>query len=189
MGHQRCVSSLAVCWNGAPCAGAGSKDEEKGRGYTNLFKNGKAAYVYDGMPAYLTTGSGYVDAMAAIDKTFDVRPMAPVGTDAVAWTDNASLQNCFVTKAGAERVKEILRLADFAASPFGSVEYTLINYGVEGTDSSGTPTAPPSSPSRAPRTSRCPGANWPRPPPPSSARRTPTPPDTSTRRTRRSSRS
>ncbi|MGW0994774.1 extracellular solute-binding protein [Streptomyces sp. NPDC002523] len=111
--------------------------------YTNLFKNGKAAYVYDGMPGYLTTGSGYVDAMAAIDKTFDVRPMTPVGADAVAWTDNASLQNCFVTKAGEERVKEILRLADFAASPFGSVEYTLINYGVEGTDykrdATGTP--------------------------------------------------
>ncbi|MFE6887811.1 hypothetical protein [Streptomyces sp. NPDC057694] len=111
--------------------------------YTNLFKNGKAAYVYDGMPGYLTTGSGYVDAMAVIDRSFDVRPMTPVGRDAVAWTDNPSLQNCFVTKAGEDRVKEILRLADFAASPFGSVEYTLMNYGVEGTDhrrdSKGTP--------------------------------------------------
>jgi putative aldouronate transport system substrate-binding protein len=102
--------------------------------YTNLFKNGKAAYVYDGMPAYLTTGSGYVDAMAGIDKSFDVRPMTPVGAGAVAWTDNASLENCFVSKAGAARIKEILRLADFAASPFGSVEYTLMNYGVEGVD-------------------------------------------------------
>ncbi|MYW62881.1 extracellular solute-binding protein [Streptomyces sp. SID8379] len=102
--------------------------------YTDLFKNGKAAYVYDGMPGYLTTGSGYVDAMAAIDKSFDVRPMVPVGTDAVAWTDNIELENTHIKKAGDARVQEILRLADFAASPFGSVEYTLINYGVEGTD-------------------------------------------------------
>ncbi|WP_338702505.1 extracellular solute-binding protein [Streptomyces sp. Q6] len=102
--------------------------------YTNLFKNGKAAYVYDGMPSYLAPGAGYVDSMAAIDKSFDVRPIVPVGKDAVAWTDNVSLENCYITKASDARVKEILRLADFAASPFGSLEYTLITYGVEGTD-------------------------------------------------------
>ncbi|MFI6877005.1 hypothetical protein ACIBL6_26555 [Streptomyces sp. NPDC050400] len=102
--------------------------------YTDLFKNGKGAYVYDGMPAYLAPATGYVDAMAAIDKSFDVRPMVPVGKDAVAWTNNTALSNCFVKKASDDRVKEILRLADFAASPFGSVEYTLIKYGVEGVD-------------------------------------------------------
>ncbi|MFI9603341.1 hypothetical protein ACIHCX_26430 [Streptomyces sp. NPDC052043] len=102
--------------------------------YTDLFKNGKAAYVFDGMPAYLTTATGYVDAMAAIDKSFDVRPMVPVGKDSVTWTDNVSLQNCYISKASEERVKELLRLADFAASPFGSLEYTLINYGVENVD-------------------------------------------------------
>ncbi|MGW2768402.1 extracellular solute-binding protein [Streptomyces sp. NPDC001275] len=102
--------------------------------YTDLFKNGKAAYVFDGMPAYLTTATGYVDAMAAIDKSFDVRPMVPVGKDAVTWTDNVSLQNCYIREAGEERVRELLRLADFAASPFGSLEYTLINYGVENVD-------------------------------------------------------
>ncbi|QNS03070.1 type 2 periplasmic-binding domain-containing protein [Streptomyces xanthii] len=102
--------------------------------YTDLFKNGKGAYVSDGMPAYLTPGTGYVDTMAAIDKSFDVRPMVPVGGDAVVWTNNTALSYCFITKADDKRVKEILRLADFAASPFGSVEYTLIKYGVEGVD-------------------------------------------------------
>ncbi|GED90507.1 extracellular solute-binding protein [Streptomyces sp. 6-11-2] len=102
--------------------------------YTDLFKNGKAAYVFDGMPAYLTTATGYVDAMAAIDKSFDVRPMVPVGKDAVTWTDNVSLQNCYIRRASEQRVKELLRLADFAASPFGSLEYTLVNYGVENVD-------------------------------------------------------
>lgn len=102
--------------------------------YTDLFKNGKGAYVYDGMPAYLQPSSGYVDAMAAIDKSYDVRPFVPVGSKAVTWTDNATLSESFVKKAPKARVEQILRLLDFIAAPFGTEEYTLINFGVEGTD-------------------------------------------------------
>ncbi|MFJ8751644.1 extracellular solute-binding protein [Streptomyces sp. NPDC102441] len=102
--------------------------------YTDMFKNGKGAYVYDGMPTYLAPGVGYVAAMKAIDKKFDPRPFVPFGKDAIAWTDNVLLENTHLKKASGERVRQILALADFAASPFGSQEYTLINYGVEGTD-------------------------------------------------------
>ncbi|MET7647820.1 extracellular solute-binding protein [Streptomyces sp. NPDC005426] len=102
--------------------------------YTDMFKNGKGAYVYDGMPTYLAPGVGYIAAMKAIDKKYDPRPFVPVGKGAVAWMDNVALQNTHVSKASEERVKEILAFADFAASPFGSLEYTLINYGVEGKD-------------------------------------------------------
>ncbi|MFI6864393.1 hypothetical protein ACIBKZ_31625 [Streptomyces sp. NPDC050421] len=102
--------------------------------YTDMFKNGKGAYVYDGMPTYLAPGVGYVAAMKAIDKKYDPRPFVPVGKDAVAWMDNVALQNTHVSQASAGRIKEILAFADFAASPFGSLEYTLINYGVEGKD-------------------------------------------------------
>lgn len=34
----------------------------------------------------------------------------------------------------ASQIEECLRIADYLAAPFGSYEYTLINYGVEGTD-------------------------------------------------------
>ncbi|MFB4419738.1 extracellular solute-binding protein [Streptomyces sp. QL37] len=102
--------------------------------YTDMFKNGKGAYVYDGMPTYLAPGVGYVAAMRAIDKKYDPRPFVPVGKGAVAWMDNVKLENTHVKKASGERVRQVLALADFAASPFGSEEYTLINYGVEGTD-------------------------------------------------------
>ncbi|WP_369202815.1 extracellular solute-binding protein [Streptomyces sp. PU-14G] len=102
--------------------------------YTDLFKNGKAAYVYDGMPPYLTPSTGYVAAMAAVDEKYDPRPMTPFGAGAVSWTDNLSLSTTFIKKAPAARVKQLLALADFVAAPFGSEEYTLINYGVEGTD-------------------------------------------------------
>ncbi|MEV7399997.1 extracellular solute-binding protein [Streptomyces sp. NPDC091267] len=102
--------------------------------YTDMFKNGKGAYVYDGMPTYLAPGVGYVAAMNAVDKKFDPRPFVPVGKGAVAWMDNIELQNTHIKQASGDRVREILALADFAASPFGSQEYTLLNYGVEGRD-------------------------------------------------------
>ncbi|MFI6896578.1 extracellular solute-binding protein [Streptomyces sp. NPDC050256] len=102
--------------------------------YTDMFKNGKGAYVYDGMPTYLAPGVGYIAAMSAIDKKYDPRPFVPVGNEAIAWMDNVELQNTHVKKASGDRVKQVLALADFAASPFGSQEYTLINYGVEGKD-------------------------------------------------------
>ncbi|MGV9279414.1 extracellular solute-binding protein [Streptomyces sp. NPDC003730] len=102
--------------------------------YTDLFKNGRGAYVYDGLPSYLTPGTGYVAAMRAIDAAYDPRPFVPFGESAVAWTDNVSLQNTHLKKASGERIEQVLALADFAAAPFGSLEYTLVNYGVEGTD-------------------------------------------------------
>lgn len=101
--------------------------------YTNLFKSGKGAYVYDGLPDYLTP-TGYRHATERTDKSFDVRPFRPVGKDAVVWADSVILSRNFIKKASDERVKEILRLADWAAAPFGTEEYTLINYGVEGAD-------------------------------------------------------
>lgn len=102
--------------------------------YTDMFKNGKGAYVYDGMPTYLAPGVGYIAAMKAIDKKYDPRPFVPFGSAPVAWMDNVKLENTHVKKASGDRVKQVLALADFAASPFGSEEYTLINYGVEGKD-------------------------------------------------------
>ncbi|ROQ59685.1 putative aldouronate transport system substrate-binding protein [Streptomyces sp. 840.1] len=102
--------------------------------YTDMFKNGKGAYVYDGMPTYLAPGVGYIAAMKAIDKKYDPRPFVPFGSSPVAWMDNVKLENTYVKNASGERVRQILALADFAASPFGSQEYTLINYGVEGKD-------------------------------------------------------
>ncbi|WP_433328331.1 extracellular solute-binding protein [Spirillospora sp. CA-294931] len=102
--------------------------------YTDLFKNGKAAMVYDGLPNYLNPTTGYIDSMAQIDAGFDVRPMVPVGSKAVTWADNTTLRQVHIKKAPDARVKQLLQLANFAAAPFGTEEYTLIQYGVEGVD-------------------------------------------------------
>jgi putative aldouronate transport system substrate-binding protein len=37
-------------------------------------------------------------------------------------------------KAGADRIKEMLRIANYIASPFGTQEYLTVNYGVKGVD-------------------------------------------------------
>ncbi|MEV6103730.1 extracellular solute-binding protein [Streptomyces sp. NPDC051940] len=120
----------AGCYYPGSLAMSGAQKEK----YTGFFKNGKAAYVYDGMPGYLAPSTGYRAAMAAVDAKFDPRPMTPIGSSAVAWPDNVALSYVFVKKADGKRVKQLLGLADFAAAPFGSEEYTLINFGVEGTD-------------------------------------------------------
>jgi putative aldouronate transport system substrate-binding protein len=39
-----------------------------------------------------------------------------------------------IKKASAERVRELLGVLNFTASPFGSQEYQLLNFGVEGVD-------------------------------------------------------
>ena len=40
----------------------------------------------------------------------------------------------FLKKADSERIKEVLRVLNFLAAPFGTTEYLLNMYGVEGTD-------------------------------------------------------
>jgi putative aldouronate transport system substrate-binding protein len=37
-------------------------------------------------------------------------------------------------KLSADQIKECLRIADYLAAPYGSAEYTLINYGISGSD-------------------------------------------------------
>src|SRR5205085_4494058 len=56
-------------------------------------------------------------------------------------------------KASNDRIKELLKIADFLAAPFGSQEATLLSYGIEGDDyaldSSGDPKLSPQGIARA----------------------------------------
>jgi putative aldouronate transport system substrate-binding protein len=60
--------------------------------------------------------------------------MVPIGQAAKAHLNNIVVSITMMKKSDEARAKELLRVADFFASPFGSEEYTLFNYGVEGTD-------------------------------------------------------
>ncbi|WP_055589626.1 extracellular solute-binding protein [Streptacidiphilus griseoplanus] len=110
----------------------GSAGMQKAK-YINLFQAGKAAYVYDGLPGYLGP-TGHLATMKKIDPTFDVRPFMAPGRTAVSWPDNVMFAMTLIKQAGEEKVKQALGVANWAASPFGSEEYTLIAYGVEGVD-------------------------------------------------------
>jgi len=55
---------------------------------------------------------------------------------ATAWTSYLS------KSLSGKQIEECLRLADYLAAPFGSVEYNLLNYGVEGVDYTTTAAGP-----------------------------------------------
>ncbi|WP_433440930.1 extracellular solute-binding protein [Nonomuraea sp. CA-141351] len=99
----------------------------------NEFNAGRAALVYDGLPAYLGP-TGFLQTSKKIDPAADPRPITPIGPATKASLNNVVVSITMLKKSDETRAKELLRVADFFASPFGSEEYTLFNYGVEGTD-------------------------------------------------------
>ncbi|MEV0587403.1 extracellular solute-binding protein [Nonomuraea sp. NPDC050310] len=99
----------------------------------NEFNSGKAAMTYDGLPAYLGP-TGYLQTQKKIDPKADPRPITPFLPSAKAFLNNIVYAVNLVKKGDEAHVKDVLKVADFFSSPFGSEEYTLVNYGVEGTD-------------------------------------------------------
>ncbi|MEV0649868.1 extracellular solute-binding protein [Phytomonospora sp. NPDC050363] len=110
----------------------------------NAFTAGQVAMIYDGFPAY----AGHWTNLRAQNPENDPRPFVPFGHDGgpgVCWQDNVMLAYTFVKKADPDKVREVLRVADFLAAPFGTEEYQLLKYGIEGThftkDENGNPVA------------------------------------------------
>ncbi|NRQ35585.1 extracellular solute-binding protein [Nonomuraea sp. NN258] len=99
----------------------------------NEFNAGHAAITYDGMPAFLGPGN-FLQTQKKIDPKADPRPLLPIGTKTKVSLNNVVFGINLIKKADEAKVKEMLGVADFFAAPFGSEEYTLINYGVETTD-------------------------------------------------------
>ncbi|WP_285727148.1 extracellular solute-binding protein [Psychromicrobium xiongbiense] len=115
----------------------------------NAFTSGKVAIIYDGLPAYLG-GSGYTRSLPKGNPSYKAMPFIPFGATGgkgQAWIDNVVVGTTMIKKADDAKVKDILTLANFLASPFGSEEYLLLNYGTEGSDytldSTGNPQATP----------------------------------------------
>ncbi|HEY9290039.1 MAG TPA: extracellular solute-binding protein [Microlunatus sp.] len=99
-----------------------------GTARTNGFKAGKAAFIQDGLPGYL----GYWSEMPE-GKPLPYIPVGLPGKKAVTYYDNVTFGTTFINNKNNEaRVKEILGALNFFAAPFGSDEYTLLHYGVQG---------------------------------------------------------
>ncbi|GIF15416.1 extracellular solute-binding protein [Actinoplanes teichomyceticus] len=116
----------------------------KGGDVTTLFKGGKIFSYGTGLGSWKETqremtrqGKGFnMQAVKVFGADPDTPPVRWAGTPSIMWT--------FVRKGlGKDRTEELLRVLNHTAAPFGSKEYELQNYGVEGThftrDANGAP--------------------------------------------------
>ncbi|CAM5710424.1 Extracellular solute-binding protein OS=Streptomyces alboniger OX=132473 GN=CP975_09900 PE=4 SV=1 [Streptomyces alboniger] len=105
------------------------------------FYNGTVRSMTDGWGAALSNAQGIKDAF-----TLDVAEPYAVGGATPVYQQN---RGCFgytvIKKASKDRVRLMLRVLNWLASPFGTEEYELMHYGVEGThfayDEAGDPVA------------------------------------------------
>ena len=122
-----------------PDAVAGNTQQAKDR-----FEAGQSLIMYDGL-------GGWHEALARVlpsNPAFDQQPLEWFGPDGGAATlfkgQPVSIFSFIKKTDDTAAIEEMLALANFIASPFGSEEYQLVNYGVEGVtferDASGAPT-------------------------------------------------
>jgi putative aldouronate transport system substrate-binding protein len=114
-----------------PDALAGNNNDAKTRFYA-----GKVLVVADGQGAW-----NEADAQAgqAADRNYrraSFKPFSADGTSAprLYMNPSAGLFSYLNSKLKPAQIEECLRIADFLAAPFGTEEYTLVNFGVEGVD-------------------------------------------------------
>lgn len=93
------------------------------------FYNGTVRSMTDGWGAVISNAQGIKDEF-----TLDVaEPYAVDGVTPVYQQNRGCFGYTVIKKASKERVKLMLRVLNWLASPFGSKEYELMHYGVEGT--------------------------------------------------------
>ncbi|MGZ0148592.1 extracellular solute-binding protein [Kribbella sp. WER1] len=102
-----------------------------GTARSNGFKAGKAAFVQDGLPGYLGYWTGMPEG-----KPLPYIPVGQPGKKAATYYDNVTFGSTLISKKGNDeaRIRELLGALNFFAAPFGSEEYTLLHYGVEGSE-------------------------------------------------------
>jgi putative aldouronate transport system substrate-binding protein len=104
----------------------------KGADTKQLFNAGKIIVCQDGIGGW----RGAQSEQAKITPGYNIQPIpifSAVGGEPLAWGSDAPIFYTFVRKGlGKARVEELLRVLNWCAAPFGSKEYELAQYGVEG---------------------------------------------------------
>lgn len=97
----------------------------------NDFEAGKFAFQFDGMTLELWNGSKKVNPATKLRL-----PLPPGGDNSKGhyWYGSGSFGLTVIKQASPDRIKEILRIMNYFAAPFGSEEYLLTHYGVKGID-------------------------------------------------------
>jgi len=121
-----------------PSAAAGDTNDAKQR-----FWSGKTLIESDGSGAWdladNTSGTGANPAyLRAAFPLFS----ADGGTPTIALGNSSGMTSYLSKSLSSSQIEEILSVANYLAAPFGSYEYTLINYGVEGVDYTMSSTGP-----------------------------------------------
>ncbi|MGC4808243.1 extracellular solute-binding protein [Micromonospora sp. DT233] len=104
----------------------------KGADEKQLFRAGKIHFFQDGLGAW----QGMQGEQSKVLPSFDMQPVPAFGTGGnppVLWGSQKPVFFTFLKKGlGAARVDELLRVLNWCAAPFGSREFELREYGVEG---------------------------------------------------------
>jgi putative aldouronate transport system substrate-binding protein len=89
---------------------------------------------YNGTVASYTDGFGAVamETMAGINRRFEFDLARPYGPNPTPWRSTGIFGYVTFKKASADRIKLLLRVCNHLSAPFGTAEYELVNYGVEG---------------------------------------------------------
>ncbi|HET6740338.1 MAG TPA: extracellular solute-binding protein, partial [Kribbella sp.] len=97
-----------------------------------LFEGGKMLIRQDGLGAWAES----LQRQLTVNPKFNPQPVAPFAHDGgtpITWGGEPAGIFTFVKKGlGEARVKELLGVLNYTAAPFGTEEYQLYNYGVEG---------------------------------------------------------
>lgn len=117
-------------------------------GFTNAqrratFSAGKAFATIGGFGDYQLLWQA---AQTAGQSHPDIRTFVPPGRNGgrgATALGNGYYGITFVKKASTSRVEDLLRLLNYLAAPFGSAEYLLLNYGVQGVDYTRDPSGNP----------------------------------------------
>ena len=121
-----------------PNALAGDTNDSKQR-----FWSGQVLIESDGSGAWdaADAQSGLGANKAYTRAAFDVFS-SDGSTPTIALGNSSSMTSYLNKNLSSTQIEEILELANYLAAPYGSYEYTLINYGVEGTDYTVTSAGP-----------------------------------------------
>lgn len=97
-----------------------------------IFASGRVVAYHDGIGAWLPA----VQQQAPVNPSFQMQAMKPFAADGgtpIHYADGTNTFYTFLSKNLSEdSIEEVLRIANFAAAPFGTVEYELIRFGTEG---------------------------------------------------------
>ncbi|MGX7675164.1 extracellular solute-binding protein [Plantactinospora sp. DSM 117369] len=114
----------------------------KGADSKQLIAGGKIMFFQDGPGAWQVMQA----EQQRITPGFNIQPVpifSATGGDPLVWGDDNPISYTFIKKGlGKARVEELLRVINWCSAPFGTREFDLREYGVEGTHHNRTATGP-----------------------------------------------